>query len=219
MFKTLLLMLDENARAKILVRMMTGTNFIGINVAAVSILKDFVHAAMGSNRNSSPKRPSLFASPFLTETFLAKLTDLSENFYKSQVIPSNNILNDDETFFERHPLIMHVLNFYYYLLLRDPVRGGKLKVWTIDSLDRTTSRFLSVLRQRCAQLRQSVQEATHRLEQPDETSSSAEERGDDGDTLQELGERLMALDMTEMVLDRISGKVKIGRTELMEFGE
>ncbi|KAJ3041106.1 hypothetical protein HK097_002376 [Rhizophlyctis rosea] len=203
-FKALLRILAEDGRSRVLITMLTGTTYVAVNVAAVSILKDLVHEGLSSEKTSS-----IFATPFLTETFLSKLLDTSSAFYKSQVLPKNDILNDDDTFFERHAFVMHVLNFWYYLVLRDAA-VRKLGIWTTYQLRRTGDGFLRTIGARC----ESVRKGSDKGLESSVVNDGLEECGHGDENGQELHERMMAVNMMEMVLDRIRDKVEDGIREL-----
>ncbi|RKO89418.1 hypothetical protein BDK51DRAFT_37806 [Blyttiomyces helicus] len=188
LFKRYLHIFDDEARARIIADLLSSPGAPSIKVAAMSILKDFVHEAfneaqVSSNTTSSPA-PPLFAGPYLTETLLAILLNPDEPMYRSSLIPTRTILNDDQTFFELLGNVLHVLNLYRYLLMRDSPkenkvgyaeefrdlqtlsfsRGFKLGLWDPSHIDRTRKRYLNPLRSRVDELLQAVSEELEQIE-------------------------------------------------------
>ncbi|KAI9199613.1 uncharacterized protein BJ171DRAFT_205159 [Polychytrium aggregatum] len=169
-FKTFLRVFDHTVILHIIAEIMTKSGQPILEVAALAILKEFVHEFWNrphdSGRHQSPK-PNTFASPVLTETLLKLLLDPKQSFYLDPVVPSRTVLNDRQTLLRSSDVVMHVLNLYLYLLIRD-LPSRKLGLWDKSHLDATRRAFLDPLARHVERLAQE-QENQHCQQHAEET--------------------------------------------------
>ncbi|KND01951.1 uncharacterized protein SPPG_02459 [Spizellomyces punctatus DAOM BR117] len=211
LFKELIWRLEEEARVSVLVQMLTDTPLVSVQIAALSILKDNVHEcwnrydpARPLDRVDHKPRYSLFAGPFLTETFLSVLLDPTSIPYRAIMSAHCNILNDDDAFFEKHGLVMHTLNLYLYTLIRDKPDINKTGLWTHAHLDSTMRRMIKPLQDRVIVLQKQVSRklATVQDDNPGETKQ------------EDLYSNSFSLDLMDDVLGRVVDRMNTGRAVL-----
>ncbi|TPX49353.1 hypothetical protein SeLEV6574_g01520 [Synchytrium endobioticum] len=146
-FKTLVSLLPDESRAHALLLLLESSPFAGVQTAILSVLKDQVHRALSVPYD--PQVASPFGSMLFTKTFLSLLLDAREYIYTGQ---GRTVFDDDEVFMERHGMLMHTINLYLYLLLRDTPRENRMGVWSEDHLEQSCRIFLDPLRKRCEEM-------------------------------------------------------------------
>ncbi|KAI8825824.1 uncharacterized protein EV422DRAFT_514362 [Fimicolochytrium jonesii] len=176
LFKSFMWCFNETARFQILIEMIVDAPMANIQVAALSVLKDNVHEAW--NRAGSQK-VSVFSGRALRQTFLSVLLDPSGPLYTT--IPtsdtidhsSDTIFDNEESFVERFAGLMHVLNLYLYILLRDAPAANVTGVWDGDHLITTSNRFIQPLQKRINALLDVLDARTEGLGDLDEDEQQA----------------------------------------------
>ncbi|KAH9253468.1 hypothetical protein BASA81_008515 [Batrachochytrium salamandrivorans] len=128
-FKRLFVIYTDEVKSRILLMLIMDSGAPAMIVAGITILKDCIHKAYNLIGNGKKTRP-LFASRQITDTFFEALLDGKSILYRNNVIyPNTTIFENTELFFERHGIIMHALNLYLYLLLREKANTDRVGVW------------------------------------------------------------------------------------------
>ncbi|KAJ3086007.1 hypothetical protein HK102_013602 [Quaeritorhiza haematococci] len=173
--RRLLLSLTEEARARFLVSLLRQdsqagptdsaaeeTVFSGVSAMAmigVTLLKDLVHQGWkteGEGERNGKGGLRFFGGKMLRETFLSVLMDLEGDLYTGH---QGSVLTSTKLFFERHGFLMHVLNLYLYVLLRDQPDKNEVGVWDPSDLESIKRKFLQPLTDKIADLSREVETA------------------------------------------------------------
>ncbi|TPX35685.1 hypothetical protein SmJEL517_g01908 [Synchytrium microbalum] len=157
-FKKFLLILNESARSYILLALLESSPFVGVQTAILAVLKDQVHLALAVKHER--QEPSPFGSSIFTNTFLVILLDPRESIYRSTTMPDKTIFDVREVFMERHSMLMHTINLYLYLLLRDTPYENIMGVWSETHIESTSRTFLTPLHRHCDALLERISGST-----------------------------------------------------------
>ncbi|KAI8918669.1 hypothetical protein DFJ77DRAFT_438963 [Powellomyces hirtus] len=202
LFKELLARFDESNRARILLDLLLlnpdadpAPPVLAVQVAAMVILKDNVHGCWDKDGGS------LFAGRPFTVTFLRILLDPTSRVYpadgNSSILPhsaqtTTTTTTDPNPFYDRIPLLMHVLNLYLYMLARDA--RGKTKnrtgLWDPAHLAQIHETLLGPL-------------ATGITRLQNELAADMRTAGDDTDAVLAIRSTSLALQMMDVVLTQI----------------
>ncbi len=129
--------LTERAQLQLIGELLRPGPFVGVGVAGVSIFKDSVGKALESGN------VGLFASPAALQIVVQILFRHSAPAFTS---PSLNSSRSDP-FGERHPILMHALNFYMFWLARD--QANKTGIRSGQRIAEIEAQWLAPLRKEC----------------------------------------------------------------------
>ncbi|KAK6099628.1 hypothetical protein MT418_001026 [Batrachochytrium dendrobatidis] len=117
----------DEVKSRILLLMIMDSEMPSMIVAGITILKECIHKA---KQKGLDKRTSCFASGQITDTFLEVLLDGKSIVYRNRIIhPDTTIFENTDLFFERYAILMHALNMYLYLLIREKSDTNRMGVW------------------------------------------------------------------------------------------
>ncbi|EGF83189.1 hypothetical protein BATDEDRAFT_21664 [Batrachochytrium dendrobatidis JAM81] len=145
----------DEVKSRILLLMIMDSEMPSMIVAGITILKECIHKAKqkGLDKRILTTKPfnlmiccwycviiypdlthiqktSCFASGQITDTFLEVLLDGKSIVYRNRIIhPDTTIFENTDLFFERYAILMHALNLYLYLLIREKSDTNRMGVW------------------------------------------------------------------------------------------
>ncbi|KAJ3185349.1 hypothetical protein HDU85_001399 [Gaertneriomyces sp. JEL0708] len=197
LFKRLMQHFDDSSRAWIVKHMIEESSFPNVQVAGLSVLKDYVHKHwQDGHLDHATGPPSLFMGHAISQTFLKPLLDLRSNIYTSGKDTQHSVLNSDAVLMERSTLLLHVLNLYLYLLMRDSPELNHTDVWSAGHLDRTSRKLINPLQERVAAVQHTFNQVLQ-SESQDEEAMRAK----------------MTILLMDSVLERIVERIQFGRKD------
>ncbi|KAF9199924.1 hypothetical protein BGZ49_009898 [Haplosporangium sp. Z 27] len=102
----------------------------------------------GDNASGLTQVKSPFTSPLLLKTFMPSI-------WRFDVKASEqNPLKSENAWLEKYDMIMHALNFYLFLLIRDPREDNLTEVWLVSSVQETHKEFIEPLTERILELKE-----------------------------------------------------------------
>ncbi|KAJ3017851.1 hypothetical protein HKX48_003342 [Thoreauomyces humboldtii] len=195
--KRLVWCFDDAERVRLLIQLVTEAPIVQLQIVAMVMLKDNVHACWPSKEETS-----YFSGRLFTRTFLSVLLDPGAPMYHN--IEASGGLEAEEDL-SRLQLVMHVLNLYLYVLLRDPPTVNETGVWDPLYVLETRQKLLP-LKTKLANIKTGIvglssnQHVQHALGEP--------EAGYAHDEL--TSEIEMTVNMAELVLDQITERLQLG---------
>ncbi|KAF0361247.1 hypothetical protein F8M41_014166 [Gigaspora margarita] len=153
----------DDTRMFLLQQLLTNSPFEQMKSAAIGILKEIVaqrlNQAYGKKHDNELSK-SVFASPYLIEGFFPII------FRLKSIIPAEAISTEDQEteFEEKHSFIMHGINFYLFLLMRD--EQNKTGVWNSNQLKQTKDEYLVPVTTKCKDLMSKYEKHLKELNQP-----------------------------------------------------
>ncbi|RHZ56309.1 hypothetical protein Glove_402g107 [Diversispora epigaea] len=140
----------DDARMFLLKELLTNCPFEQMKSAAIGMLKEIViqrlnEAYAAKSDKSKEFGLSVFASPYLIEGFFPHILRL-----KSILNESSSIEELEKEFIEKHSFLMHGLNFYMLLLMRDD--KNLTGVWNENQIKDTQKEFLDPLKDTCTEI-------------------------------------------------------------------
>ncbi|KAI8996710.1 hypothetical protein BC832DRAFT_595451 [Gaertneriomyces semiglobifer] len=197
LFKRLMQHFDDSSRAWTVKHMIEESSFPSVQVAGLSVLKDYVHKYwQDGHLDHATRPPSLFMGHAISQTFLKPLFDVRSNIYTSGKDTQHSVLSSDAVLMERSTLLMHVLNLYLYLLMRDSPEVNHTGVWRAEHLDRTSRKLINPLRERVAAVQDTFNQVLH-SESQDEEAMRAK----------------LTILLMDNVLERIVERIRFGRKD------
>ncbi|KAI8813072.1 hypothetical protein BJ742DRAFT_519795 [Cladochytrium replicatum] len=149
----------QETRAIVYRRLITESPYPSIAAAGLSALKEDIVQCWGKQRKAHVMRAgshyqvaevecqNFFEGPFLVSTILDELLDKNSKAYSVEET-QKTVWNDDEVFFERHGVLMHVLNLYVFLIMRDKPESNKLGLWNENIVHSIRVKLLDPLKKR-----------------------------------------------------------------------
>ncbi|KAJ3338230.1 hypothetical protein HDU93_009819 [Gonapodya sp. JEL0774] len=139
----------------------------GMGVAAVTLLKQEIVSALEgaeiiSDHAGRRSQRTFFPIIFNIKDTLYTMSGTKVLKRGEKFAGPYTVMSDDEAFFEKHGLLMQVLNVYLYLLIRD--RANKTHVWNEASLDEIRYRYLDPLSKRVGEMKRGISESPAGLE-------------------------------------------------------
>ncbi|KAI8929440.1 hypothetical protein BC831DRAFT_289179 [Entophlyctis helioformis] len=193
-FKALLQIYTDDVKSRILLGILVDSKAPAMIVAGISLLKDAIHLALQDNGGREAKTASLFGTHVARDTFLSILLDGRSALYRNEVVfKGSSIFDSEPLLFERHSVLMHSLNLYQYLLLRQTPDTDRLGVWDSMHINATSQKLL-------APLEKAVSRAITGLEDKQKPNAApGDENADD------LLRQLMDMRVLENVLHHVQG--------------
>ncbi|KAJ3180290.1 hypothetical protein HDU87_002169 [Geranomyces variabilis] len=190
-FRDLVARFDDTERARLLgLLMLDPLAPPTVRTAALAILKDNVHSCWD--------QPSPFSAQHIALTFLPALLNPTSPVYATDPsgAPANLLVGT--AILDCVPIVMHALNLYLYILVRDKPASNVTRLWHPDHVAQTNDRFLHPMRER-------VTELLAKSDGRSENHLAANEA-------EEEAERTLALQMLRLVLDQIADRHSLGVT-------
>ncbi|KAJ3159879.1 hypothetical protein HDU88_008403 [Geranomyces variabilis] len=187
-FRDLLGRFDDAERARLLgLLMLDPLAPLPVRTAALAILKDNVHSCWD--------QPSPFSAHHVTKTFLPSLLNPMSPLYATDPSGAPANLLAGSAVLDCLPIVMHALNLYLYILVRDKPVDNVTRLWHPDHLAQTKARFLEPMRERVTKL------LANSSGTPEKHLAANEE---------EEAERTLALQMLLLVLNQIADRHSLG---------
>ncbi|KAG9288116.1 hypothetical protein G9A89_017711 [Geosiphon pyriformis] len=152
----------DNIKALVLNELLTNCPFETIKTAAIIIIKENVMKSLEKVYDTDAQRKpigSLFASPFLVQTFFPKILRLPQQKKQKRSI---DLTEDEGAFTEHYSFIMQALNFYYLILSKDP--DNVTKIWEMEQIQETNKNFLDPLQRAVEKWAQEYKEKINDLQ-------------------------------------------------------
>ncbi|KAJ3150473.1 hypothetical protein HDU86_006646 [Geranomyces michiganensis] len=185
-FRELLARFDDAERVRLLeLLMLDPLAPPTVRTAALAILKDNVHVYWD--------QPSPFSAHNIARTFVPALLNPSSPVYATDLSGTVTNLLVGTAVLDCVPVVMHALNLYLYILVRDKPASNVTRLWHPDHVAQTKVYFLEPLRERIITLL-AVNKA------PEEHSAVHAEDTD----------KTLALQMLLLVLDQIADRHSSG---------
>ncbi|KAG0000851.1 hypothetical protein BGZ79_005393 [Entomortierella chlamydospora] len=103
---------------------------------------------IGSDASSLAQVKSPFASPLLLKTFLPSIWRFDVKAFE------RSPLNSEDAWIERYDMLMHALNFYLFLLMRDSREDNLTEIWLVSTIQGTHKEFVEPLMERILELKE-----------------------------------------------------------------
>ncbi|CAG8628910.1 16712_t:CDS:2, partial [Cetraspora pellucida] len=159
----LIVLCTDDARMFLLQQLLTNSPFEQMKSAAIGILKENVAQRLDqayARKSNDEAATSVFASPYLIEGFFPTILRLKS------IIPAELASTEDQEteFEEKHSFMMHGLNFYLFLLMRD--EKNMTGVWHSNQLKQTKDEYLAPILAECEILMSKYEKSLKELNQP-----------------------------------------------------
>ncbi|KAF9346106.1 hypothetical protein BGX26_002406 [Mortierella sp. AD094] len=102
----------------------------------------------GSDASSLVQVKSPFTSPLLLKTFLPSIWRFDVKAFEQSPLSS------EDAWLEKYDMLMHALNFYLFLLMRDSREDNLTEVWLLSTVQETHKEFIEPLMERILELKE-----------------------------------------------------------------
>ncbi|KAF9172273.1 hypothetical protein BGX21_005173 [Mortierella sp. AD011] len=102
----------------------------------------------GGDASSLAQVKSPFTSPLLLKTFLPSIWRFDVKAFEQSPLSSEDV------WIEKYDMLMHALNFYLFLLMRDSREDNLTEVWLVSTIQETHKEFVEPLMERILELKE-----------------------------------------------------------------
>ncbi|KAI8899068.1 hypothetical protein BC833DRAFT_587321 [Globomyces pollinis-pini] len=117
LLKNLIHKFESNSQIHIIMKLLNSSN-TSLIIIGLELLKLVIHDEF-MDSNLTPSYIRWFSSSLFSKTFFPLLFNLDSNLYTVQEFKYKNILENHQSFIHRMDVIMHILNLFRYLEMRD----------------------------------------------------------------------------------------------------
>ncbi|CAG8565542.1 5454_t:CDS:10 [Paraglomus occultum] len=192
----------DDAKVFLLNELLNTCPFETMRCAAIGLVKDIVANSLeraSQVRDGEKPYSSIFASTYMVETFFPRILRFD---------PPTVIRNDSD-FMEKYSYIIHGLNFYLFVLMRDV--QNLTGVWDDIQIRDTNKEFLNPLEKKVREWVKSFEETLKDMQQPDACSETSDVKLKLVQEYQALHDKVNNLYILENVLGKIRDVLKKGK--------